>query len=90
MSERIIMRVGESLVAGGPPGTAAEPEVAIGEMDVEHDRPGPFLPQMLHRLFGGRGQRDLRHARIEQRLFQNHAEDSVILHHKHVVRQCLG
>jgi formaldehyde-activating enzyme len=27
------MRVGESLVAGGPPGTAAEPEVAIGEMD---------------------------------------------------------
>jgi formaldehyde-activating enzyme len=33
MSERIIMRVGESLVAGGPPGTAAEPEVAIGEMD---------------------------------------------------------
>jgi hypothetical protein len=45
---------------------------------------------MLHRLFGGRGQRDLRHARIEQRLFQNHAEDSVILHHKHVVRQCLG
>ena len=33
MSERIIMRVGESLVAGGPPGTAAEPEVIIGEMD---------------------------------------------------------
>ena len=33
MSERIVMRVGESLVAGGPPGTAAEPEVAIGEMD---------------------------------------------------------
>ncbi len=33
MSDRIIMRVGESLVAGGPPGTAAEPEVAIGEMD---------------------------------------------------------
>jgi formaldehyde-activating enzyme len=27
------MRVGEALVAGGPPGTAAEPEVAIGEMD---------------------------------------------------------
>ena len=27
---------GEALVAGGPPGTAAEPEVAIGEMD------GPF------------------------------------------------
>lgn len=33
MSDRIIMRVGESLVAGGPPNTAAEPEVAIGEMD---------------------------------------------------------
>ena len=33
MSDRIIMRVGESLVGGGPPGTAAEPEVAIGEMD---------------------------------------------------------
>ncbi len=33
MSDKIIMRVGESLVAGGPPGTAAEPEVAIGEMD---------------------------------------------------------
>ena len=36
MSERIVLRVGESLVAGGPSGTAAEPEVAIGEMD------GPF------------------------------------------------
>ena len=33
MSERIVMRVGEALVAGGPPGTAAEPEVVIGEMD---------------------------------------------------------
>ncbi len=33
MSERIFMRVGEALVAGGPAGTAAEPEVAIGEMD---------------------------------------------------------
>ena len=33
MSERIVMRVGESLVAGGPPGTAAEPEVVIGEFD---------------------------------------------------------
>lgn len=33
MSERIIMRVGEALVAGGPAGTAAEPEVAIGEMN---------------------------------------------------------
>ncbi len=30
------MRVSESLVAGGPPGTAAEPEVAIGELE------GPF------------------------------------------------
>ncbi|KAB2940204.1 MAG: formaldehyde-activating enzyme [Hyphomicrobium sp.] len=36
MSEKIGVRVGEALVAGGPPGTAAEPEVAIGEMD------GPF------------------------------------------------
>ena len=36
MSDRIVLRVGEALVAGGPPGTAAEPEVAIGEMD------GPF------------------------------------------------
>ena len=33
MSERIVMRVGEALVAGGPPGTAAEPEVIIGELD---------------------------------------------------------
>lgn len=33
MSDKIIMRVGEALVAGGPAGTAAEPEVAIGEMD---------------------------------------------------------
>ena len=36
MSDKIVMRVGEALIAGGPPGTAAEPEVAIGEMD------GPF------------------------------------------------
>jgi 5,6,7,8-tetrahydromethanopterin hydro-lyase len=36
MSDRIVMRVGEALVAGGPPGTAAEPEVVIGELD------GPF------------------------------------------------
>lgn len=36
MSDRMIMRVGEALVAGGPPGTAAEPEVIIGELD------GPF------------------------------------------------
>ncbi|ESS73179.1 bifunctional enzyme Fae/Hps [Methyloglobulus morosus KoM1] len=33
MSERIIMRTGEALIAGGPPGTAAEPEVIIGELD---------------------------------------------------------
>lgn len=33
MSDKIYMRVGEALVAGGPPGTAAEPEVIIGEMD---------------------------------------------------------
>ena len=36
MSEKMIMRVGEALVAGGPAGTAAEPEVIIGELD------GPF------------------------------------------------
>jgi 5,6,7,8-tetrahydromethanopterin hydro-lyase len=33
MSKRIIMRTGEALVAGGPPGTAAEPEIVIGELD---------------------------------------------------------
>ena len=33
MTDRIVMRIGESLVAGGPPGTAAEPEVVIGELD---------------------------------------------------------
>lgn len=33
MSDRIVMRVGECLVAGGPVGTAAEPEVIIGELD---------------------------------------------------------
>ena len=33
MSEKIVLRVGEALVAGGPPGTAAEPEVVIGELD---------------------------------------------------------
>tara|TARA_B100001778_G_scaffold331912_1_gene337170 strand:- start:433 stop:981 length:549 start_codon:yes stop_codon:yes gene_type:complete len=33
MSDRIVMRIAESLVAGGPPGTAAEPEVVIGELD---------------------------------------------------------
>src|SRR5262249_47881252 len=35
-SGRFGIRVGEALVAGGPPGTAAGPEVAIGAMD------GPF------------------------------------------------
>lgn len=33
MSERIVLRAGEALVAGGPPNTAAEPEVVIGELD---------------------------------------------------------
>ncbi|MBT7951193.1 MAG: formaldehyde-activating enzyme [Gammaproteobacteria bacterium] len=33
MSDKIVLRVGEALVAGGPPGTAAEPEVAIGALD---------------------------------------------------------
>ncbi|WP_419635243.1 formaldehyde-activating enzyme [Thiolapillus sp.] len=33
MSERIVMRTGEALVAGGPPGTAAEPEIVIGELN---------------------------------------------------------
>lgn len=36
MGSKLGVRIGEALVAGGPPGTAAEPEVAIGEMD------GPF------------------------------------------------
>jgi len=30
MGERIILRTGEAWVAGGPPGTAAEPEVITG------------------------------------------------------------
>jgi 5,6,7,8-tetrahydromethanopterin hydro-lyase len=33
MSERIILRTGEALIAGGPAGTAAEPEVVIGELN---------------------------------------------------------
>jgi 5,6,7,8-tetrahydromethanopterin hydro-lyase len=33
MSDRIILRAGEALTAGGPPNTAAEPEVIIGELD---------------------------------------------------------
>lgn len=36
MTERIGIRVGEALVGGGPPGTAAEPEVVIGDLN------GPF------------------------------------------------
>ena len=36
MSEKMTMRIGECLLAGGPPFTAAEPEVIIGELD------GPF------------------------------------------------
>jgi formaldehyde-activating enzyme len=33
MNQRILLRSGEALVAGGPPGTAAEPEIIIGELD---------------------------------------------------------
>ena len=33
MADRIVLRTGEALVVGGPPGTAAEPEVAIGALD---------------------------------------------------------
>ena len=33
MSDKFGMKVGEALVAGGPPGTAAEPEVVIGEFN---------------------------------------------------------
>jgi formaldehyde-activating enzyme len=33
MTKPIIMRTGEALVAGGPAGTAAEPEVVIGELN---------------------------------------------------------
>jgi 5,6,7,8-tetrahydromethanopterin hydro-lyase len=33
MAGRIVLRTGEALVVGGPPGTAAEPEVAIGALD---------------------------------------------------------
>ena len=36
MNEKFIMKIGEALVAGGPAGTAAEPEAVIGELD------GPF------------------------------------------------
>ena len=33
MTERIVLRTGEALVTGGPPGTAAEPEIVIGALD---------------------------------------------------------
>ncbi len=33
MNQRIVLRSGEALIAGGPPGTAAEPEIIIGELD---------------------------------------------------------
>jgi len=33
VAERIVLRTGEALVAGGPTGTAAEPEVIIGALD---------------------------------------------------------
>ena len=33
MAERIVLRTGEALQVGGPPGTAAEPEIVIGELD---------------------------------------------------------
>ena len=33
MRNNFSLRVGESLVAGGPPGTAAEPEVIIGDLN---------------------------------------------------------
>lgn len=36
MKDKIGIRVGEALVSGGPPGTTAEPEVIIGDLD------GPF------------------------------------------------
>ena len=36
MSDNFDIKVGESLIAGGPPGTAAEPEVVIGKFN------GPF------------------------------------------------
>ena len=36
MSNNFSLRVGESLVTGGPPGTAAEPEVVVGDLN------GPF------------------------------------------------
>ncbi|HXV23904.1 MAG TPA: formaldehyde-activating enzyme [Alphaproteobacteria bacterium] len=42
MAEGILLRTGEALVAGGPPGTAAEPEVIIGSLS------GPVGIAMAH------------------------------------------
>jgi formaldehyde-activating enzyme len=42
MAEGILFRSGEALVAGGPPGTAAEPEVIIGSLA------GPVGAAMAH------------------------------------------
>ena len=44
MAQRILLRTGEALVASGPPGTAAEPEVIIGALD------GPVGIAMAHLL----------------------------------------
>lgn len=49
MNERIVMRVGEALVAGGPPGATAEPEIVIGELD------GP-VGQAFAQLIGDHGE----------------------------------
>ena len=38
MSSKLTMRISESLVAGGPPGTAAEPEIAN---EPDKLKPGP-------------------------------------------------
>ena len=43
MSNDFIMKVGESLIAEGPPGTAAEPEVVIGHLNTF----GTTLPPLL-------------------------------------------
>jgi formaldehyde-activating enzyme len=46
MAERIVLRTGEALVAGGPPNTAAEPEVVIGALD------GPVGTAIANQLGG--------------------------------------
>jgi formaldehyde-activating enzyme len=46
MAERIVLRTGEALVAGGPPNTAAEPEVVIGALD------GPVGAAIANQLGG--------------------------------------